>query len=71
MPPSLIHRWLKVFPHPQYDTNYGLSEPLRPRCVHLAVGHTSTGAATGTTGVEGDAEGGDERTRDGGRWVGG
>ena len=26
VPPSLIHRWNKIFPHHQYDTNYGLSE---------------------------------------------
>ena len=26
VPPSLIRRWMKVFPHHQYDTNYGLSE---------------------------------------------
>ena len=28
VPPSLIKRWLKVFPHHQYDTNYGLSESI-------------------------------------------
>ena len=26
VPPSLIHRWQKLFPHHAYDTNYGLSE---------------------------------------------
>ena len=37
VPPSLIHRWLKVFPNHQYDTNYGLSESIGPGCVHLGV----------------------------------
>ena len=37
VPPSLIARWKKVFPHHQYDTNYGLSESIGPGCVHLGV----------------------------------
>ena len=37
VPPSLIHRWQKYFPHHQYDTNYGLSESIGPGCVHLGV----------------------------------
>ncbi len=37
VPPSLIHRWKKIFPHHQYDTNYGLSESIGPGCVHLGV----------------------------------
>lgn len=37
VPPSLIKRWKAVFPHHQYDTNYGLSESIGPGCVHLGV----------------------------------
>ena len=37
VPPSLIRRWKQVFPHHQYDTNYGLSESIGPGCVHLGV----------------------------------
>ncbi len=37
VPPSLIRRWLNIFPHHQYDTNYGLSESIGPGCVHLGV----------------------------------
>ena len=37
VPPSLIKRWHKIFPHHQYDTNYGLSESIGPGCVHLGV----------------------------------
>ena len=37
VPPSLIARWKKYFPHHQYDTNYGLSESIGPGCVHLGV----------------------------------
>ena len=37
VPPSLIRRWLTIFPNQQYDTNYGLSESIGPGCVHLGV----------------------------------
>ena len=30
VPPSLIKRWKVLFPHHQYDTNYGLSESIGP-----------------------------------------
>ena len=50
VPPSLIHRWLTVFPHHQYDTNYGLSESIGPGCVHLGVGNTDKVGAIGRAG---------------------
>ncbi|MCL1854887.1 MAG: acyl--CoA ligase, partial [Clostridia bacterium] len=37
VPPSLILRWKKFFPHHAYDTNYGLSESSGPGAVHLGV----------------------------------
>ena len=37
VPPSLIKNWKKVFPHHQYDTNYGLSESTGPGCIHLGM----------------------------------
>ena len=37
VPKSLIQRWKEVFPHHDYDTNYGLSESTGPGCVHLGV----------------------------------
>ncbi|MBE5818403.1 MAG: acyl--CoA ligase, partial [Clostridiales bacterium] len=37
VPPSLIKRWMGVFPHHKYDTNYGLSESIGPGCVHLGM----------------------------------
>ncbi|HHX75333.1 MAG TPA: acyl--CoA ligase, partial [Firmicutes bacterium] len=39
VPPSLIRRWKKYFPHHLYDTNYGLSESCGPGCVHLGTEH--------------------------------
>ena len=36
VPPSLIKRWLKYFPHHKYDTNYGLSESSAPAVCILA-----------------------------------
>ena len=50
VPPSLIHRWKKVFPHHQYDTNYGLSESIGPGCVHLGVENTHKVGAIGKPG---------------------
>lgn len=50
VPPSLIHRWLKYFPHHQYDTNYGLSESIGPGCVHLGVENVHKVGAIGKAG---------------------
>ena len=50
VPPSLINRWLKVFPHHQYDTNYGLSESIGPGCVHLGVENVHKVGAIGKAG---------------------
>ena len=50
VPPSLIHRWMSVFPHHQYDTNYGLSESIGPGCVHLGVEHLEKVGAIGKAG---------------------
>ncbi len=50
VPPSLITRWLKVFPHHQYDTNYGLSESIGPGCVHLGVENVHKVGAIGKPG---------------------
>jgi len=37
VPPSLIKNWKRIFPHHDYDTNYGLSESTGPGCVHLGM----------------------------------
>ena len=50
VPPSLIRRWMKIFPHHQYDTNYGLSESLGPGCVHLGVENVEKVGAIGKPG---------------------
>ena len=50
VPPSLIRRWLKVFPHHEYDTNYGLSESIGPGCVHLGVENVRKVGAIGKPG---------------------
>ena len=50
VPPSLIKRWLKVFPGHQYDTNYGLSESIGPGCVHLGVENVEKVGAIGKAG---------------------
>ena len=50
VPPSLIRRWMKIFPHHQYDTNYGLSESIGPGCVHLGVDNAHKVGAIGKPG---------------------
>ena len=50
VPPSLVMRWMKIFPNHQYDTNYGLSESIGPGCVHLGVENTHKVGAIGKAG---------------------
>ncbi len=50
VPPSLIKRWKKIFPHHDYDTNYGLSESIGPGCVHLGVENIDHVGAIGKAG---------------------
>ncbi|MBP5234256.1 MAG: acyl--CoA ligase, partial [Planctomycetes bacterium] len=50
VPPSLVERWLKVFPHHAYDTNYGLSESIGPGAVHLGVENDAHVGAIGKAG---------------------
>ena len=50
VPPSLIRRWLQVFPKHEYDTNYGLSESIGPGCVHLGIGNVDKVGAIGKAG---------------------
>ena len=50
VPPALIKRWKKVFPHHDYDTNYGLTECTGPGCVHLGIENTHKVGAIGVPG---------------------
>ncbi len=50
VPPSLIRRWLSVFPNHKYDTNYGLSESIGPGCVHLGIDNVDKVGAIGKAG---------------------
>ena len=50
VPPSLIRRWKKFFPHHDYDTNYGLSESIGPGCVHLGIENIHKVGAIGIPG---------------------
>ena len=64
VPPSLIHRWMKVFPHHQYDTNYGLSESIGPGCVHLGVENVHKVGAIGKAGYGWEAKVVDEQGKE-------
>ncbi len=50
VPPALIKRWKKMFPHHAYDTNYGLSESTGPGAVHLGVENIDHVGAIGVPG---------------------
>lgn len=64
VPPSLIHRWMKVFPNHQYDTNYGLSESIGPGCVHLGVENIHKVGAIGKAGYRWETRIVDEQGKD-------
>ena len=64
VPPSLIHRWNKIFPHHQYDTYYSLSESLGPGCVHLGVENFNKVGAIGKPGYHWQARIVDEQGND-------
>ena len=61
VPPSLIRRWLDIFPSHQYDTNYGLSESIGPGCVHLGVENVHKVGAIGKPGYLWEAKIVDEK----------
>lgn len=50
VPPALIRRWKTVFPHHDYDTNYGLSESTGPGAVHLGIENVDHVGAIGVPG---------------------
>ena len=50
VPPALIRRWKSVFPHHNYDTNYGLSESTGPGAVHLGIENIDHVGAIGVAG---------------------
>jgi acyl-CoA synthetase (AMP-forming)/AMP-acid ligase II len=52
VPPSLIKEWLRIFPHHQYDTNYGLTESTGPGCVHLGLDNIHKVGAIGRPGFD-------------------
>jgi len=52
IPPSLVKNWKKVFPHHEYDTNYGLTECTGPGGVHLGLENTHKVGAIGLPGFD-------------------
>ncbi|MBF0099827.1 MAG: AMP-binding protein [Desulfobacterales bacterium] len=52
VPSTLIHKWKQVFPHHEYDTNYGLTEATGPGCVHLGIGNLHKIGAIGIPGFD-------------------
>ncbi|MGI6172355.1 MAG: class I adenylate-forming enzyme family protein [Christensenellales bacterium] len=61
VPPSLVRRWKQIFPHHEYDTNYGLSESIGPGCVHLGVENIHKVGAIGVPGYNWQVDIADEK----------
>jgi acyl-CoA synthetase (AMP-forming)/AMP-acid ligase II len=64
VPPSLIKNWKKVFPHHDYDTNYGLSETTGPGCVHLGLENLHKVGAIGVPGFDWECRVVDDQLKD-------
>lgn len=52
VPASLVREWKKIFPHHEYDTNYGLTETTGPGCVHLGIENMHKVGAIGKAGFD-------------------
>ncbi|MEN6484814.1 MAG: AMP-binding protein [Syntrophobacteraceae bacterium] len=52
VPPSLVREWKRVFPHHQYDTNYGLTECTGPGCMHLGLENMHKVGSIGKPGFD-------------------
>lgn len=52
VPPSLVKEWQRIFPHHQFDNNYGLTESTGPGCVHLGLENTHKIGAIGQPGFD-------------------
>jgi acyl-CoA synthetase (AMP-forming)/AMP-acid ligase II len=55
VPPNLVKAWRKLFPHHEYDTNYGLTESSGPGCIHLGAGNSHKIGAIGKPGFDWEA----------------
>ncbi len=52
VPPALIDKWMKIFPHHAYDTNYGLTEATGPGCIHLGIENSHKIGSIGIPGFD-------------------
>lgn len=52
VPPALIKKWKKFFPHHSYDTNYGLTESTGPGCIHLGLNNFDKVGSIGKPGFD-------------------
>ncbi len=55
VPASLVKEWKKIFPHHEYDTNYGLTETTGPGCIHLGRENMHKVGAIGRPGFDWEA----------------
>jgi acyl-CoA synthetase (AMP-forming)/AMP-acid ligase II len=56
VPPSLVRQWKELFPHIQYEVNYGLTESSGPGCIHLGIDNDKKLGSLGMAGFNWEAQ---------------
>jgi acyl-CoA synthetase (AMP-forming)/AMP-acid ligase II len=56
VPPNLVWQWKDLFPHIQYDINYGLTESSGPGCIHLGIDNDERLGSLGKAGFNWEAQ---------------
>lgn len=64
IPPSLVLRWKRFFPHMDFDCTYGLSEATGPQVTHLGFGNEDKIGSIGKPGLLWDVRIIDEEGKD-------
>jgi acyl-CoA synthetase (AMP-forming)/AMP-acid ligase II len=56
VPPNLVRQWKELFPHIQYEVNYGLTESSGPGCIHLGIDNDKKLGSLGMAGFNWEAQ---------------
>jgi acyl-CoA synthetase (AMP-forming)/AMP-acid ligase II len=56
VPPSLVRQWKELFPHIQYEINYGLTESSGPGCIHIGIDNDKKLGSLGKAGFNWEAQ---------------
>jgi acyl-CoA synthetase (AMP-forming)/AMP-acid ligase II len=56
VPPNLVRQWKELFPHIQYEINYGLTESSGPGCIHVGIDNDKKLGSLGKAGFNWEAQ---------------